>query len=135
MDYKDAATLSLLSDAINHSQASTINAQTAAINGETAAAMATGLAAVVQQRNALLAEVADLKQQLALSQANAKGVAAQARALLEENRATTALLTDSGVAYKSKTGNKSKLALIYDEAFDAAARERGIEHPEQHRVD
>jgi hypothetical protein len=132
MDYKDAATLSLLSDAINHSQASTINAQTAAINGETAAAMATGLAAVVQQRNALLAEVAELKRQLAVAQANAVGISAQARALLAENP-NTALMGDSGVAYKSKEGAKTKLRCIYEEAFDVAARKRGIEHPEQHR--
>lgn len=42
---------------------------------------------------------------------------------------------DSGVAYKSKAGNKTKLRRIYEQAFDAAALERGISQPELHRVD
>ncbi|TNC98650.1 MAG: hypothetical protein FD119_121 [Stygiobacter sp.] len=92
----------------------------------------------VNQRNAriaqLEAQLAEMQALLVKSESNAKACAAQAKALLDENP-NTELMADSGVPYKSKPGNKTKLRRIYEEAFDAAARERGVAQPELIRVD
>lgn len=114
-----------------YAEAAAIEAQMAA---DEAGNNADILTAVGLKMAAMQNRIAELEQQLALSDANAKGCSAQAKALLDENP-NTGLRGDSGVAYKSKAGNKSKLRRIYEEAFDTAARERGIQNPEQHRID
>jgi hypothetical protein len=81
----------------------------------------------------LAAEVAALKLKLAVAESDAIACTAQAKALLDDNP-NTALRADTGIKFKSKPGTKSKLRLIYDQAFDAAAKQRGIANPEDHRI-
>lgn len=79
-------------------------------------------------------EIADLKRQLALAQAADAGSAAQVEALLNENPGT-ALMEDSGVPWKSKNYNKTVVRVIYEQAYAAAAKARGIANPVATRQD
>lgn len=80
------------------------------------------------------AEIQHLRIELAKAQANGKGCSAQTQSLLDENP-NTKLRELSNIKYKSKDGFKSKLRLIYEKAFDAFMRERGITNPADYRID
>lgn len=80
------------------------------------------------------AEIARLRRELALERAKVAGLRAQvmaaapyvARHAPDLSRVTDAVL-------RGGAARKSEFRLIYDRAFDAAARKHGIEDPEDHR--
>ena len=91
------------------------------------------LGEAAQKLQAQAAEIARLKMQLAVAEADAEGRSAQVDALITQHP-DTPLMKDSGVAWQSKNGNKTVVRRIYEQAFDAAARKRGIENPETRRT-
>ena len=101
-------------------------------------AHAAGLKAQIQQRDARIseqdAEIARLKDALALETADVAGRKAQFDAFKTQHP-DTSLLVDSGRRFKASGKAKTKARLIYEAAFDKKAREMGIANPAERRVD
>lgn len=104
--------------------------------GALAARMA-GLRAALAERT----EAAEaLERQLAITEAklmvetmHAEGLSAQAAHLLGLGAEAATALEPSGAAYADGTP-KTRLALVYEEAFDRKGRELGVENPERFRA-
>lgn len=80
------------------------------------------------------AEIARLRRDLALERAKVAGLRAQVMAAAPYvARHAPDLARETDAVLRGGTARKSEFRLIYDRAFDAAARKHGIDDPEKHR--
>ena len=80
------------------------------------------------------AEVARLRDMLAISQCEVAALSAQ-RAAFKTKHPTSPLLADSGKRFKVDGTAKTFLRLVYEDAFDKKAAELKISNPAGRRVD
>ena len=86
------------------------------------------------ENNALRAEIASVQAEVAVLKASEQALLAQVKAMIEQHK-DSPLLVKTNISYKSKTGMKSKLRLIYEKVFDEVAKGLGISNPASRRVD
>ena len=94
----------------------------------------------ISERDALGARVVELQQQvtqlihdLKVEACDARGRRAQVDAFKNQHP-DSPLMRDTGKRYKKSGNIKEVVRIIYEQAFDEAARQRGIANPEEVRI-
>jgi hypothetical protein len=107
---------------------------------QTADGIATGLAALREALAQERARASELERQLAVTEArllvetmHAEGLSAQASHLLGLGAEAPSAMEPSGEHYWDGTP-KTRLALVYEAAFDAKGRQLGVADPESFRI-
>ena len=82
----------------------------------------------------LRGDIATLKLANAVLTAEADGLNAQVMAMAKQH-ADSPLLVKTDIPYTKQQGTKSKLRLIFEQAFDATAKKLGVSNPASRRID